>query len=456
MKNGINFKEKLVGEFSNLKNNGLQSYFGERLSQIKENSFQKFEKVGLPTLKHEEWKYNSLNFLNQIDFVLKHKKYEKAYPSEINLLKYLNGGRSYNLIHLINGNLVSKRIESPNSLLALIHFAENPLENFDFDLYSTFEKKFIDDSNPFSYLNTTFFSDGFKLVVGDNVELAEPIVVAFSYNSEVPLFTNSLNFIVIGENAKARLIVVFENLSSGEILANEAINVIQKSNSRFEMNFIQNNIPNLYLINNINLVQQENTYSKSNTVSLDTRFVRNNINVSFDGEHSEAHLNGIYFVDNDELVDDHTVIQHNKPNCFSNENFRGILDGNSRAIFNGKIFVARNAQKTNAYQSNKNILLSDEAKINTKPQLEIYADDVKCSHGATAGYLDSEMLFYIESRGVGKEKAKSLLLNSFVSGNIEQIELPELRDFIKEEIAKKLHLEDIFFCSTIDEMTKTF
>lgn len=455
MTNGMNFKEKLVAEFSNLKARGLRSYFGERLFQVKENSFHKFEKVGLPTLKHEEWKYTNLNFLNQIDFSLKCKKYERAYRSESNFLKYLNGG-SNNLIHLINSNLADKRIEVQNDILGLTHFAENPLENFDFDLYSIFEKNFIDDSNPFGYLNTAFFSDGFKLVIGNNVELPEPIVVVFSYDSETSLFTNSLNFIAIGENSKTRLIVIFENSSSEEILANETINILQKPNSQFEMNFVQNNIPNLYLINNINLVQQRNTYSKSNTVSLNTHFVRNNLNVSFDGEYSEAHLNGIYFVDNDEFVDDHTVILHNKPNCLSNENFRGILDGNGRAVFNGKIFVARNAQKTNAYQSNKNILLSDEAKINTKPQLEIYADDVKCTHGATAGYLDREMLFYIESRGISKEKAKSLLLNSFVSENIEQIELPELRDSIKEEIAKKLHLGDIFFCSTIDEITKTF
>jgi Fe-S cluster assembly protein SufD len=455
MINGMNFKEKLVAEFSNLKDGQLRSYFGERLLQVKENSFHKFEKVGLPTLKHEEWKYTSLNFLNQIDFSLNNKKYEKAYRSESNFLNHLNG-ENYNLIHLINGNLANKRIESRNGTVDLIHFAENPLENFDFDLYSIFEKNFIDDSNPFGYLNTAFFSDGFKLVVADNVELPEPIILVFSYDNELPLFTNSLNFIKIGENSKVNLVVVFENPSSGKIFANETINILQEPNSQFEISFVQNNIPSLYLINNINLVQQENTYSKSNTVSLSARFVRNNLNVSFDGEHSEAHLNGIYFVDDDELVDDHTVIQHNKPNCLSNENFRGILDGKSRAVFNGKIFVARNAQKTNAYQSNKNILLSDEARINSKPQLEIYADDVKCTHGATAGYLDREMLFYIESRGISKEKAKSLLLNSFVSENIEQIELPELRDSIKEEIAKKLHLEDIFFCSTIDEITKTF
>lgn len=455
MTHGINLKEKLVAEFLNLKDGGLRSYFGERLLQVKENSFHKFEKVGFPTLKHEEWKYTSLNFLNQIDFSLKYKKYGKAYSSKSNFLKHLNGG-NYNLIHLINSNLVDKQIELRKDALDLIHFDENPLENFDFDLYSTFEKNFVDDSNPFSYLNTTFFSDGFKLVVNDNVELTEPIILVFSYDNTTPLFTNSLNFIVVGENSKARLIVIFENPSNGETLANETINILQKPNSKFEMNFVQNNISNLYLINNVNLVQQGNTYSKSNTISLNTRFVRNNLNVSFDGEHSEAHLNGIYYVDNDEFVDDHTVIQHNKPNCSSNENFRGVLDGRSRVVFNGKIFVARNAQKTNAYQSNKNILLSEEAKINSKPQLEIYADDVKCTHGATAGYLDREMLFYIESRGISKDKAKSLLLNSFVSENIEQIELPELRDSIKEEIAKKLHLEDIFFCSTIDEITKTF
>jgi Fe-S cluster assembly protein SufD len=184
------------------------------------------------------------------------------------------------------------------------------------------------------------------------------------------------------------------------------------------------------------------------------RFIRNNMNTAFKEENAETNLNGFYFMRNNDFVDNHTLIDHAVPNCNSNEFYKGILDDSAKAVFNGKVIVRPNAQKTNAYQQNKNILLTDDSKINTKPELEIYADDVKCSHGATTGYLDKEAMFYLRSRGISEEMAKSLLLNSFASEVIERIKIAELRDDIKRQVADRLTVDDLYFCDVLGDVFK--
>ena len=169
--------------------------------------------------------------------------------------------------------------------------------------------------------------------------------------------------------------------------------------------------------------------------------VRNNLNIVLDAEGCETHLYGLYLVKGTDHIDNHTVVDHKKPNSYSNEMYKGIMDEKSTGVFNGKIYVRPDAQKTNAYQSNNNILLSDEASINTKPQLEIWADDVKCSHGATTGQLDEEQLFYLRARGLDKTTARAMLLYAFAMDVIENIRIPALREYMEKIIADRLHKE---------------
>jgi Fe-S cluster assembly protein SufD len=177
-------------------------------------------------------------------------------------------------------------------------------------------------------------------------------------------------------------------------------------------------------------------------ISLEGGMIRNNLNVVMESERCEAHLYGLYFQHGKTHIDNHTIVDNRKPGCFSNELYKGVLAGESTGVFNGKIFVRQEAQKTNAYQSNKNILLSGKASVNSKPQLEIFADDVKCSHGCTVGQLDDEAFFYLESRGIPKTKARALLVGAFASDIIEHIRISPIREWVEKLLAKRLEIEN--------------
>jgi Fe-S cluster assembly protein SufD len=179
------------------------------------------------------------------------------------------------------------------------------------------------------------------------------------------------------------------------------------------------------------------------TISLGEGIVRNNLNMVMDAERCESHLYGLYLQQGNGHIDNHTIVDNVSPNCYSNELYKGVMDGHATGVFNGKIFVRQDAQKTNAYQSNKNILLSDNASVNTKPQLEIFADDVKCSHGCTVGRLDDEGLFYLRSRGIREKIARSLLLHAFAVDVLEQIKNGALRQYIDKLIEERLEIDQL-------------
>ncbi|MFN6082159.1 MAG: Fe-S cluster assembly protein SufD, partial [Bacteroidota bacterium] len=193
-----------------------------------------------------------------------------------------------------------------------------------------------------------------------------------------------------------------------------------------------------YQNNYTQVFQEGNTHINQVTLTLDGKFVRNNLHFYMNGENCNTLLYGLYLLDGNQFVDNHTRVEHAKPNCFSDEKYKGILKDKSTAVFNGKIMVHLDAQKTNAYQRNQNILLSDEATVNTKPQLEIFADDVKCTHGATVGQLDEEPMFYMRSRGIPENVARKLLLNAFADDIAEKIKIPELVAILEEQIEKKI------------------
>jgi Fe-S cluster assembly protein SufD len=191
------------------------------------------------------------------------------------------------------------------------------------------------------------------------------------------------------------------------------------------------------LLNNTCVYQEKQSVFNTNNFTLSGSFVRNNLTIVLDDEFIESHLNGLYITNGNQVVDNHTLVDHRKPNCNSNELYKGIVDERSSATFNGKIFVRKDAQKTNAFQSNKNILLSDDGTINTKPQLEIYADDVKCSHGTSTGKLDADKIFYLRARGLSEASARKLLMHAFASEVVNLIKIEELRVLIENRIAER-------------------
>lgn len=433
----MKFENFVSKAFQKYKLNGKFSVLKPQILELKNKFLDEFLSYGLPTFRNEDWKYTNLNFLNEIEFDLSTEIDNAEYHPD---LTFFNGFPK-NLILLQNGRLITQSNNESDFSLGSAFESQ--------DIFAIFEGNNF-KVNPLLPLNLALSYDGFLIEIPDNVEIENPFVILFMYENESPSFFNSTNFIKVGKNSKANFVILVNNTSDVEVVTNDLIGIYQHSNSKVEISLFQDEINSLYSFSTIYSKLESDSFFHSNVVSLGPNFVRNNLQIDFVDNNSEALINGIYLAESKQFVDNNTVIRHLKPHCRSNQNYRGILDGTGRAVFNGRIFVDRNAQKTNAYQSNKNILLTNEARINTKPQLEIYADDVKCTHGATAGYLDTEALFYLSSRGISKVIAKALLLNSFLMENIEQIGIGELRDFVKEKIAKKLNLEEIFFCANIE------
>jgi Fe-S cluster assembly protein SufD len=242
-------------------------------------------------------------------------------------------------------------------------------------------------------------------------------------------------------NAQAAFVVFTRTMGSAESFTSAVTEVVLEKDARVDFYTIQDDAAHASQVNTLHFRQLDPSYIHAVTVSLNGSLVRNNLNIALEAEHSEAHLYGLYFLKGKTHVDNHTVVDHRQPNCPSNELYKGIIDEQSTAVFNGKIFVQPQAQKTNAYQSNKNILLSGEATVNTKPQLEIFADDVKCSHGCTVGQLDEEGLFYLQSRGIPEKMARALLVHSFAMDILEHIHLPLIREFVDELIENRLDIQ---------------
>ena len=218
-----------------------------------------------------------------------------------------------------------------------------------------------------------------------------------------------------------------------------ALEVYVPSNARIEWYKLQNDALHSYFIDQLMVYQERDSNFSATTITLNGNTIRNNVYLALDGENCESHLYGLYAIDGSTHVDHHTAVDHLKPHSFSNELYKGILDDKAGGVFNGKVFVRQDAQKTNAFQSNKNILLSDQATVNTKPQLEIWADDVKCSHGCTTGQIDEEALFYLRTRGLSEKSARALMLYAFALETIEHVENEVLRSYLENLIGNKLN-----------------
>ena len=230
------------------------------------------------------------------------------------------------------------------------------------------------------------------------------------------------------------------NLSSSPLFQTISEEIEVGENARLDLFKIQNT-PNIIEVCNTSIRQEDNSHVNTFTLTMDGTLIRNNLSISIDGEHCESHFHGLSLLKGDTIGDHHTVVDHRKPNSFSNELYKGVMDEKSKGVFNGKIYVRPHAQKTNAFQSNRNILLTDQATINTKPQLEIWADDVKCSHGCTTGQLDDEALFYLQSRGIGKDDARAMLLYAFAMQTTELITLEPLKVYIDTLISTRLYAQ---------------
>jgi Fe-S cluster assembly protein SufD len=406
------------------------------LHQLRRAALQTFETLGFPTVKNEEWKYSNVaNLIN--------KAYEIDQPSTISVadldslqIPNLSG----NILYFVNGQYRAdlSRIVSPASEVQIMSFRQAITEQS--EAVGTYFSRLADfQDNAFTALNTAFAADGVFIRVPDGQTVAEPIILRFITDAR----TNSVaaqprNLIIVGRNAEVKVAEAYRTLGDEASFTNAVTEVVVARDARVEYYKVQNDTDQSYHIGTTQVRQADNSLFYSTTVTLNGGFVRNNLNIVLDGEHCEAHMYGLYIPNGKQHIDNHTLVDHAKPNSYSNELYKGILEERATGVFNGKIYVRPDAQKTNAYQSCKNVVLSPDATMNTKPQLEIYADDVKCSHGTTTGQLNDEALFYMRSRGIPKAQAQTLLMYAFAEDVMNKIKIAPIREYLEGVVAEKL------------------
>ncbi|MEZ5023401.1 MAG: Fe-S cluster assembly protein SufD [Chitinophagales bacterium] len=291
-------------------------------------------------------------------------------------------------------------------------------------------------------LNTAFAKDGAIISIDDKAIIETPIEIYNITTCPGLKMIQPKHQITVGKAAQVSFIESYHNLCVDSSFTNAVTSIKVAKDAIVNYTKIEHpKKPNTYILDHTMVEQEANSTFSIYTLTLSGALVKNNLQVVLKGEHTTTNMYGLYLLQNSENVDNRTIVDHAVPNGYSNELYKGILGGTSTGTFNGKIYVREDAQKTNAFQSNKNILVSDDATINTRPQLEIYADDVKCSHGATSAQIEDSELFYLRSRGIGKDKAKSLLMYAFASEVWETIKDEEVKTHIENEVSHALGIE---------------
>lgn len=409
-------------------------------NSIEAAAFRRFEKIGIPNRKNEVYKYSNLNYFKNlspsIDGNIPHKLPEyftHEYLKDKNLLVTVNG---------IFSESLSKFEEDENGIhISCMCDARKEFRDIVSAHYNETSKDYPD---AFSEMNTAFAQCGIFIYARKNAQAKKPILVLnLGYKQASETLACQRNLIVLEENSTVEIIEDYLNLDEEEAFnLNHFSEVYIGDNARLNLNIYQEEANNFHFIGNKFFELGCNSVLKASTLNFDGKFIRNNFRVDLNGQNGEATINGVFINENEDHTDSRILIKHNAPHCQSFQTYKGILSDQSTGVFNGKVYVAEGAQKTNAYQSNKNILLSEEATINTKPELEIYADDVKCSHGATCGQLDENAIFYAETRGIPREKAKKLIVFAFAQEVVQAIDNEEFKNFMERRLVHKLQLSE--------------
>jgi len=423
----IDLKEKIVQAFEQTP---------DRKNVQRTEALHHFQKLGLPGNKTEEYRFVPITRALEKNF-----NFDQLNPLESNIKsidEFLIPDLEANIIVFINGIYspdFSKVISPENEIIIsdlrkAVNQSEAPV------YFEKYLKAFVD---PFTALNAALWQDGIFIQIPARTKVEKPVFILHINDAEKSQsICHTRLLVVLEEGSELTLIERSASVGTNNIFHTFAEEIVVKENASLDYVKIQNDEGKLHQVANSMIHQSNKSKLNTFTLTLNGSLIRNNFNIAIDGENCESHFYGLYVLNGNTIADNHTVVDHIKPNSFSNELYKGVMDGNSKGVFNGKIFVRPNAQKTNAFQSNRNILLTDTATINTKPQLEIWADDVKCSHGCTSGQLDEEALFYLRSRGIPLETAKAMLLYAFAAETLEPIKNAELKSYLNSLISQRL------------------
>jgi Fe-S cluster assembly protein SufD len=408
------------------------------LTGARQQALRQFRERGLPTTRDEDWRFTSVTPIAESRFVLPANGASSLQAADLAPFQW-DGDRSATLV-FVNGAYVAaasnvRDLPAGVRVENLSHAMSSRGEGLEPHLTRLGEK----DRRAFTALNTAFLADGAFVFVSDGTAVPKPIHLLFlSIGEAQPTMTHPRVLVVAGATSEVTIVESYGAARAERYLTNTVTELVAGENATITHYKIQREHPDSFHMAAMYLHAARNSTVASHSISLGGALVRNDIVAVLDGEGAHCTLNGLYLSDGSRIVDNHTTIDHAKPHCDSREVYKGILADRARAVFNGKIVVRPDAQKTDAKQTNKALLLSENAQINTKPQLEIFANDVKCTHGAAIGQMDDDAIFYLRARGLGAAQARDMLVHAFAGDVLNQMPLAPLRARVDEELSQRL------------------
>ncbi|MEM7026755.1 MAG: Fe-S cluster assembly protein SufD [Pseudomonadota bacterium] len=428
----------VLSDFESLSKSDKTDWFGKH----RRSAIDAFKQNGYPTTRQEDWKYTDVKQIARQSFSASQIGNANLSTEELNQIRF----NELNCIELVFLNGVYST--------DLSNLDKLPKEVVICDLATAFSEhrelleatlqKSESANGAFTALNTAFIQHGVLIYIPQNVKLEQPVNLLFIAKQQDQSFAAHLrNIVMMEDNSELTLIESFIGLDDAQYFTNVVTDVELHQNARLEHYKLQQESMHAYHVGNFRVTQKKDSYLETHSIALGAALARSDIHSQLDDNGATIVMNGLYMPGNRQHVDNHTRVDHLKPHTYSTENYRGVLSDRSRAVFNGKVIVHKDAQKIEAHQNNANLLLSDDAEIDTKPELEIYADDVKCSHGATIGQLDKDMLFYLRSRAIDEETARSLLTFAFAEEVISKIGLTAIRNRLEYLVVGQLPDADL-------------
>jgi Fe-S cluster assembly protein SufD len=404
------------------------------LSEKRQAAFERFREKGFPSVKDEDWRFTNIaSYLKEDYNIAAPVSDNKAVLQDLLHSCIVEGWDVYRIV-LVNGRMDHSLSELPEDGSAVICPLSEVTHTEQFSKHLGRDLNI--DSYPFAALNTAFYEDGLYVEVKAGSWPSKPLHVIHLYTAGVPTLFQPRHLVIL--HCQAELSFMESTAcANGQaaVLVNTVLECYLEEGARLTHTLLQSGRKGERLVSHTQVSQAKDSRYDNVTISLPSAdLIRNQLQVILDGSGSECHLYGLYLPSDHQLIDNHTVVDHRQPQCQSNELYKGVLRGNARAVFNGKILVRRVAQKTNAFQQNNNLLLGDKALVHSKPQLEIFADDVKCSHGSTIGQFDPESLFYLRARGIGEELAKELLVQAFGADVIDRVSSPAVQRHLEKHL----------------------
>lgn len=385
--------------------------------------------VDFPTTRNEAWKYTRVGRIASI-------KVDNRIPLTDTLSEsILIAKDAFTFVFengILNQQLLSREIPSGLTIKPISACTEQEL--------SIVGRHLKLENEVFNSINTAYATDGLYIHIADKLKLDLPIQIIHQISGNQSI-SNTRNFIQCGKFSEVQLIQVYNSVDANSSFSNIITEAIVDENAHLTIDKIQNEAEGNYHVATEQVVQEKNSTFTINTVTLNGTLVRNNLNIEVNGTNCISNLNGAYILKDNQHVDNHTIVDHRAPHCESHELYKGVIDDKATAVFNGKVFVRKDSQKINAFQSNGNVLLSDTATVNSKPELEIYADDVKCSHGSTTGQLNEEAVFYLRARGISEKSARHLMVSAFINDVLEKIENQDVLDYTHSILSERFGWE---------------